>query len=45
MFLRDKRGKRVLEGEKGPDERVKSFLRQCKCFDTPSLSWLNICSQ
>lgn len=30
VFLRDKKGKRVLEGEKSPDERIKAFLRQCK---------------
>ena len=28
-FLRDRRGKRVLEGERGADERIKVFLRQC----------------
>ena len=29
VFVRDKRGKRVLEGDKGGDERIKAFLRQC----------------
>lgn len=29
-FVRDKRGKRVLEGDKGGDERIKMFLKQCK---------------
>ncbi|EIW72252.1 hypothetical protein TREMEDRAFT_70659 [Tremella mesenterica DSM 1558] len=28
VFVRDKRGRRVLEGEKGADERIKAFLRQ-----------------
>lgn len=31
VYVRDRRGKRVLEGEKGADERVKVFLRQCQC--------------
>ena len=30
MFLRDKKGKRVLEGEKHPHEKIKAFLRQCE---------------
>ena len=30
VFLRDKRGKRVLEGEKHADEKIKAFLRQCE---------------
>ena len=29
-FVRDRRGKRVLEGDKGADERIKVFLKQCK---------------
>lgn len=29
-FVRDKRGKGVLEGEKGGDERIKVFLKQCR---------------
>ena len=29
-FVRDRRGKRVLEGDKGADERIKMFLKQCK---------------
>lgn len=29
-FVRDKRGRRVLEGEKNTDERIKVFLRQCE---------------
>jgi hypothetical protein len=29
-FVRDKRGKKVLEGEKGGDERIKVFLKQCE---------------
>jgi hypothetical protein len=29
-FVRDKRGKKVLEGEKGGDERIRVFLKQCK---------------
>jgi hypothetical protein len=29
-FVRDKRGKRVLEGDKGGDERIRAFLKQCK---------------
>jgi hypothetical protein len=29
VFVRDKRGKRVLDGEKNPDERIRVFLRQC----------------
>ncbi|KAK8853109.1 hypothetical protein IAR55_003810 [Kwoniella newhampshirensis] len=28
VFVRDKRGRRVLDGEKGADERIKVFLRQ-----------------
>ncbi|WRT70348.1 uncharacterized protein IL334_007346 [Kwoniella shivajii] len=28
VFVRDKRGKRVLDGEKNVDERIKVFLRQ-----------------
>lgn len=28
-FVRDKRGKRVMEGDKHADERIKVFLRQC----------------
>jgi len=35
-FVRDKRGKRVLEGDKGADERIKMFLKQCK-FETNSI--------
>jgi hypothetical protein len=30
VFLRDKKGKRVLEGERHPDEKIKAFLRQCE---------------
>lgn len=30
VFVRDKKGRRVLEGEKGADERIKAFLRQCQ---------------
>jgi hypothetical protein len=30
VFARDKKGRRVLEGEKGADERIKAFLRQCE---------------
>jgi hypothetical protein len=30
VFVRDKKGKRVLEGDKGADDRIKVFLRQCK---------------
>ena len=37
VFVRDKRGKRVLEGDKGADDRIKVFLRQCK----PAESVLN----
>jgi len=29
-FVRDKRGKKVLEAEKGGDERIRVFLKQCK---------------
>jgi len=29
-FVRDRRGKRVLEGDKGGDERIKVFLKQCQ---------------
>ncbi|TYJ57130.1 hypothetical protein B9479_002231 [Cryptococcus floricola] len=28
VFVRDKRNRRVLDGEKSPDERIKLFLRQ-----------------
>ncbi|WVQ73019.1 hypothetical protein IAR50_002582 [Cryptococcus sp. DSM 104548] len=28
VFVRDKRNRRVLDGEKNPDERIKLFLRQ-----------------
>ncbi|CAD6572572.1 MAG: hypothetical protein TREMPRED_000577 [Tremellales sp. Tagirdzhanova-0007] len=28
VFVRDRKGRRVLEGEKGADERIKVFLRQ-----------------
>lgn len=31
-FVRDKRGKRVLEGDKGGDERIRAFLKQCEPF-------------
>jgi hypothetical protein len=31
-FVRDKRGKRVLEGDKAGDERIKVFLKQCTHF-------------
>lgn len=30
VFVRDKRNKRVLDGEKNGDDRIKMFLRQCK---------------
>ena len=30
VFVRDKRGRRVLDGEKGGDERIKAFLPQCQ---------------
>ena len=30
VFVRDRKGRRVLEGEKGADERIKVFLRQCQ---------------
>lgn len=30
VFVRDKRNKRVLDGEKNADDRIKMFLRQCK---------------
>lgn len=33
-FVRDKRGKKVLEGEKGGDERIRVFLKQCKLVGT-----------
>jgi hypothetical protein len=29
-FVRDRRGRRVLEGDKGGDERIKVYLKQCK---------------
>jgi hypothetical protein len=35
-FVRDKRGKRVLEGEKGGDDRIKAFLKQCKSISSNS---------
>ncbi|WVR07787.1 hypothetical protein IAU60_004830 [Kwoniella sp. DSM 27419] len=28
VFVRDRKGRRVLDGEKNPDERIKVFLRQ-----------------
>ena len=28
VFVRDRKGKRVVDGEKGGDERIKVFLRQ-----------------
>lgn len=38
VFVRDKRGKRVLEGDKGADDRIKVFLRQCEVeFDLMAL--------
>lgn len=30
VFVRDRRGRRVLEGDKGADERIKAYLRQCE---------------
>ena len=36
-FVRDKRGKKVLEGEKGGDERIRMFLKQCKLLGTTLL--------
>lgn len=30
VFVRDRRGRRALEGDKGADERIKAYLRQCK---------------
>lgn len=30
VFVRDRRGRRALEGEKSADERIKAYLRQCK---------------
>lgn len=30
VFVRDRKGRRVLEADKGADERIKVFLRQCK---------------
>ena len=29
VFVRDKRGRRVQENDRGADERIKVFLRQC----------------
>lgn len=45
VFVRDKRGKRVLEGEKGADERIKVFLRQCKPTYPVSMRLLTIRQQ
>ncbi|KAK4689354.1 oxysterol-binding protein 1, partial [Tremellales sp. Uapishka_1] len=33
VFVRDKKGKRVMDGEKAPDERIKVFLRQFNTQD------------
>jgi hypothetical protein len=30
VFVRDRKGRRVLDGEKNPDDRIKVFLRQCE---------------
>ena len=30
VFVRDRKGHQVLDGEKGADERIKVFLRQCQ---------------
>lgn len=35
VFVRDRKGRRILEGDKGADERIKVFLRQCQ-FRTAS---------
>lgn len=33
VFVRDRRNRRILEGDKGADERIKAYLRQCKrCY-------------
>lgn len=29
VFVRDRRGRRVQEHDKGADERIKTYLRQC----------------
>ena len=33
IFVRDRKGRRVLEGEKGADERIRVYLRQCVFID------------
>lgn len=35
VFVRDRKGRRVLDGEKGPDERIRVFLRQCELIEVP----------
>lgn len=30
VFVRDRRGRRALEGDKGADERIRAYLKQCK---------------
>lgn len=32
VFVRDRRGKRILEGDKSADERIKAYLRQCESW-------------
>lgn len=31
VFVRDRRGRRILEHDKGADERIRAYLRQCEC--------------
>jgi len=38
IFVRDRMGRRVLDGEKGADDRIKAFLRQCRYRHYPDHS-------
>jgi ankyrin repeat protein len=37
VFVRDRRGRRALEGDKGADERIRAYLKQCRLPDRLSV--------